>query len=252
MDDSVVRADLQALARARVLLGHQSVGRNVLAGVQALATESGVPLRILRIDGVPPDDRPGLFHSTIGKNGDPAGKCQAFAQLLARPERPSYDLAAMKFCYVDLTQGGPVNAADLLQQYASLVQQVRATRPDIRLMHITQPLRSDPPGLKTKLKRWLRRPTDEDADNVLRNAFNDGLRQRFAGEPLFDLAKVESTRSDGTRSSFVDHGRVVYTLAAQYTTDGGHLNPQAQRRVAAEFLHTLAASLRQEPAPATE
>ena len=74
VDMSAVRADLEAVSKARILMGHQSVGRNVIAGLQELAAEVGVPLRIEVIDGVPPDSEPGFFHSEIGRNGDPEGK----------------------------------------------------------------------------------------------------------------------------------------------------------------------------------
>lgn len=240
-----VRADLEVVARARILLGHQSVGRDILAGVDSLAKEAGVHVRIEQIDGLPADELPGLFHAAIGQNGDPDSKCEVFEHLLTRPERPAYDVAMMKLCYVDLGRGTPYEAASLLDRYSKVVGKLETQRPDVRLVHISLPLRADPPGKKTMLKRLLGRPTDEDADNALRNAYNDGLRQRFSGEPLFDLAEVESTRPDGSRSAFSTQGRTIYTLAREYTNDGGHLNPEARRRAAAEFLRTLASALQQ-------
>jgi len=243
VDVATVRADLAVVARARILLGHQSVGRDILAGVRTLAAEAGVPLRIVEIDGAPPDDLPGIFHSNIGRNGDPEGKCEVFLHLLDRPDRPRYDLAMMKFCYVDLSADAKLDAARLLERYAALVAGLTAARPDVPLLHVTMPLRADPPGWRTSLKRWLGRDAAEDADNALRNAFNTGLRSRFPGAPLFDLAEVESTRPDGSRSAFTRDGRAVYTLAPDYTTDGGHLNAAGQRRTAAALLHAVAASL---------
>jgi hypothetical protein len=239
---SAVKADLQAVSKARILLGHQSVGRNILIGLEALAAEVGVPLRIESINGVPPDSAPGLFHSEIGVNGDPAGKCEIFSSLLNRPERPLYDLAMMKFCYVDLQQGTPLDAAAMLDRYSALVDAIKRQRPDIRLVHITLPLRADPPGKKQMLMRLLGRST-EDANNALRNAFNDGIRQRFPSEPLFDLAVIESTLPDGSRSMFSRDGRPVYTLAREYTDDGGHLNELGRRRAAIAFVRTLASAL---------
>jgi hypothetical protein len=220
IDKAALQADLEVVSQARMLFGHQSVGRDLLAGLQELAVDAGVALRVEEIDGLPSDEGPGLFHSNIGENGDPDSKCEVFASLLTRRERPAYDMAMMKFCYVDLGRETTIEAAALLDRYARLVDQLREQRPDVGIMHISLPLRADPPGKKTFVKRLLGRPTEEDADNVLRNAFNDGLRKRFAGEAFFDLAAVESTLPDGTRSSFSRDGRTIHTLTQEYTTAG--------------------------------
>lgn len=243
MDMAAVRADLEALSKARVLMGHQSVGRNVIAGLQELATELNVPLRIVVIDGVPPDAEPGFFHSEIGKNGDPDGKCEVFSHLLNRPERPAYDLAMMKFCYADLRKGTPLSVEQMLDRYSRLVNSLKADRPDVRLVHISLPLKAEPRGRKTSIKRFFGMSADTDSDNMLRNAYNAGLREQVAAEPLFDLAAVESTRPDGTRSAFVRDGNIEYMLAAEYTDDGGHLNELGRRRAAIEFVRTLAEAL---------
>ncbi len=243
VDIAAVAADLQALGGARILLGHQSVGRNILAGVAALAAETGADLRIVEIDVLPPDPRPGLFHAPIGANGDPDSKCQMFQRLLERPERPAYDLAMMKFCYVDLGRDTPLEAQAMLERYAATIGALRLARPDVRIVHSTLPLRTAPAGWKATIKRVIGRPPEADADNALRSAFNDGLRARFAAEPIFDLARIESTRPDGNPSSIRVGGRLVPVLDAGYSNDGGHLNTVGQRRAAAEFLHTLAAAL---------
>lgn len=245
---SVITADmkvgLQMLAQARILLGHQSVGRNILAGVQSVANQAGVSLRVLEIDGTPPDSAPGLFHSAIGKNGDPNSKCESFEFLLNRPVEPPYDLVMMKFCYVDLDEGTPLTAEQLLDSYQAMVNRIRSLRPNVKIVHLTLPLRSDPKEWKTPIKRALGRSTYEDRGNVLRNAFNEGLRNRYRDEPIFDLAAIESTRPDGRRSSFKQDGRTVYTLAPEYTDDGGHLNQQGRQLVAAQFVRVVGEALK--------
>ena len=239
-----VRANLETVAAARVLLGHQSVGRNILAGVQTLSTEAGVPIRIVEVDGAPADDGPGLFHSNIGRNGDPGSKCEVFEHLLLRPERPQYDLAMMKFCYVDLQRDTAQEVEAMLARYDRVVERLAEQRPDVRLVHISLPLRTHGTGWRSKVKRIIGRDIPGDDDNVLRNAFNDGLRARYGDEPFFDLARLESTHADGSRSAFRSNGREIYTLAREYTSDGGHFNAAGQRVMAAEFLRTLARSLR--------
>ena len=240
---AALKSQLQSLAEARILLGHQSVGRDILAGLESLAREAAVPLRVLEIEGVPPDGGAGVFHSNVGKNGDPNSKCEVFAQLLNRPERPTYDLAAMKFCYADLRENTPLDPQQLVDRYSKLVEQAKALRPDIRIVHITLPLRSDPLEWKTPIKRLLGRSTYEDSANAFRNAYNDLLRTRFAGEPIFDLAGIQSTRANGERSAFSENGKTIYTLNSEYTYDGGHLNERGQRIVAAEFVRVFAQAL---------
>lgn len=244
------RADLRTIAQARMLFGHQSVGRDLLQGLQTLAKDADVNLHVVEIKQPSEAQGVGVFHSFVGTNGDPGGKCEAFAGLLlstAQPA-PAYDLAAIKFCYVDLGRESNTTPAKLLERYASLVHLLHTVRPDLRLMHVTMPLRADPTGWKTNLKRLIGRATDEDADNILRNEYNDGLRKKFAGEPLFDLAQIESTLPDGSRTSFSAAGRTIYRLAGEYTTDGGHLNDLGKRVVATGFAHTVAGILR-DPAP---
>jgi len=250
VDMGAVRADLEMVAKARILFVHQSVGRNILEGVQALAAEAGVPVRVQAIDALPPDKGPGIFHRDIGSNGDPQSKLDAFSALLERPERPAYDAALLKFCYLDLDRDAK-GSDGLLDRYLARTRDLQAARPDVRLVHASAPLRADPPGWKTRVKRWLGRETWEDADNLRRNAFNEGLRSRLGATPYFDIAGIESTLPDGTRSAFTAGGRTVYTLAQAYTSDGGHLNPQGSRRVAAAFVHVLADALRR-PQPRSE
>lgn len=244
VDIEQAKEHLTIVSGARILLGHQSVGRDVLAGLRSLAEETGVDLRIERINGVPPDDQPGLFHSEIGENGDPDGKCEAFAQLLTRPEQPKYDLAMMKFCYADLGRDPSIEVEGMLKRYTTLVSNLRQQRPDVELLHISLPLKAEPLGKKTRLKRLLGMEVSGDYANALRNEFNEGLRAQFSHEPFFDLAALESTYADGSRKTYSYEGETYYMLANEYTHDGGHLNPPAQRMAAAEFLRVLATTLR--------
>ena len=103
------------------------------------------------------------------------------------------------------------------------------------IVHITVPLTTVEPTTKAWIKSMLGRTTERDV-NVKRNDFNSLLRKTYsATDPIFDLAEVESTQSNGTRSYFTRDGEKIYTLAAEFTTDGGHLN-EAGRRGAAEAL----------------
>lgn len=243
VDMTEVREHLETVASARVLFGHQSVGRNILAGLSELAAETGVELRIEETNGAPSASGPGVFHSNIGKNGDYESKCVAFEHLLMHPDRPAYDIAMMKFCYADMGRGIDAEAAAMMTRYTALIDDLQTHRPDVEIVHATMPVRSKPGGWRNAVKRIIGREISQDSDNALRNAFNDLLRERYAGEPLFDIAVLESTLPNGRRASFKHNGRTVYTLAPEYTYDGGHLVPAAQRMAAAEFLKVVASVL---------
>ncbi|HET9315655.1 MAG TPA: hypothetical protein VFQ51_08700, partial [Vicinamibacteria bacterium] len=99
---SDVKADLAELARARVFFGHQSVGGNVLDGLTALAADNGVALRIVEAPAGVDDGQPGLVHTKVGTNAQPATKCDAFSSFLAQNPAAPWDAAVLKFCYADL------------------------------------------------------------------------------------------------------------------------------------------------------
>lgn len=238
-----LRGDLETIARARVFFGHQSVGRNILQGVVELADGAGVALPVVKLDDGATAASKGLIHAEIGRNNDPAGKIAAFANVLNRSGGNTYDLAILKFCYVDLSAEGTKDPLALVEQYQRMVSELRAAHPGLRIVHVTVPLRSDPLEWKTPLKRLLGRATYEDADNRLRDAYNTELRRRFAGDAVFDIAEVESTRPDGTRSGFADGRGTVHTLAREYTSDGGHLNPLGRQVAARAFVQAIAKAL---------
>lgn len=241
-DLTQIKNELETVARARILFTHQSVGRDILAGIQRWATETGTPLRIKPVASAA-EAAPGLYHAETGKNGDPESKCQAFQQLLEDDSHPGYDMALMKFCYLDLDQGTPMDAPTLIRRYRQMVNDIRSVRPETRLIHCTMPLRSDPQEWKTPVKRLLGRATYEDAGNRLRNLFNAECRKQHAATSLFDIAAAESTLPNGHHSGFTQDGILFHTLANRYTHDGGHLNKQGQLNIAREFIRVLSANL---------
>ena len=254
-----VRADLETLAQARVYFGHQSVGRNILQGVRALADEAGVALRIEEVANGAPPEGPGLFHTNIGENGAPDGKLEAFLANVATPSAdpapaPSvYDVALLKFCYVDLDDDSQEQSPQaLFDRYRKSVAGLGERQQGLTLIHATMPLTADPPGWKTTVKRWLGRPTWTDAANQKRNDYNRLLRSQFAPGETFDIARIEATHADGSISSFEAGGTTVETMAAEHTYDGGHLTDAAERHVAAAFLHTLAQAVRGREAAAAQ
>lgn len=237
---AALASDLALVRGQRVLFLHHSVGVNVLAGIQALDGEAGSGLRVLEL---PPDesipDGAGILHAGVGKNGDPASKIDGFAALL-RGRSFGPGLALMKLCYVDIDPRTDVGA--VFERYARTVEALRRELPDVRLAHVTTPLERRPTDLKSRVRRLLGLPVWVDASNAKRAEYNRRLLERFAADPVFDLAAAESTAEDGSRS--LDAG--VPSLRGEYTDDGGHLNARGQRHVAAAAIRFLAAAARGE------
>ena len=79
------------------------------------------------------------------------------------------------------------------------------------------------------------------AGNIKRNEFNDLVRKEYTGkEPVFDLAMVESTYSNGSRNRFKADGNAYSALVPEYSHDGRHLNETGRKKVAEQLLIFLA------------
>jgi hypothetical protein len=231
------RSDLARVAAARIFFGHQSVGMNILGGLKALAAEEGVALRIVE-SARGADLEPGtVAHAFIGKNGDPRGKLEAFEAAMAAFSGRDPDVALMKFCFVDFA--ADTDVAALFDRYQATMARLKAAHPRTVFVHLTVPLTTTGHGPRDFLKRLLGRTTSA-AVNARREAFSDLLRSRYGGrEPLFDLAREESTAPDGQRETGTWGGRPVPALVPAYTDDGGHLDAVGARRVATALVSML-------------
>ena len=77
--------------------------------------------------------------------------------------------------------------------------------------------------------------------NILRNEYNETLRKEYVNKgTLFDLAEIESTFPDGSRSTFKRNRKLHYSLVPEYTYDGSHLNEIGRKKVAEQLLIFLA------------
>lgn len=245
-----LHSDLEFLAGSRVFFGHQSVGENILDGIRDLAQKAGVALRVEAVEaGGEAPEGPGLFHARVGANLDPDSKIAAFSAALDRAGEPGYDLAVLKFCYVDLDdESREQQPQALFAHYLAGMSAIEKAHPQLRVLNSTMPLVAEPPGRKTRLKRLLGMSVETDAENVRRNEYNRLVRERYAGGSLFDIARVEATDVDGRPVVFEHSGQPMEMLVPGFTTDGGHLNQAGRERVAAVFIHRLAEALRERQA----
>lgn len=233
-----LRSDLQRLSRERIYFAHQSVGANILQGVEELAGEAGVPIRMIRADRVSDVPAASFGHTFIPENGAPLEKLENFRAALGSAP---VDLALLKFCYVDIT--GDTDVRALFARYRETLAELQRAHPRTIFVHVTAPLTTVQTGWKSLLKRLLGRAPYGVTENAKRDEYNRLLRAAYAGrEPVFDLARVESTAPDGTPVEVQWDGVPVPALAEAYTQDGGHLNAQGRRRAARELIAVLAAA----------
>lgn len=236
---SIPASRWQPLTQKRVLFGHQSVGSNILDGIKAICgLVPAIRLEIENADEKPAGASPRLAECSIGGNGDPASKIRAFEAAVRRAGSGGYDIAFMKFCYLDIRSG--TDTTRLFESYREEMARLRAEMPAMRLLHCTVPLTATRTGWKARLKRMFGGVPADDADNLARHRFNERMRAEYAAEgTLVDLAAAESTLPDGARVTWQTGEDRYECLAAAYTTDGGHLNAVGSRVVARAVLSRL-------------
>jgi hypothetical protein len=228
------------LAQKRVYFGHQSVGNNILSGIQDLMKEdSRIKLNIVETHDLEAFKTPLFAHSIIGKNMIPESKCNAFVDYMEKGLGGKVDIALFKFCFVDVTGATDVN--NLFNEYKKTVSRIKEKYPGTTLVHVTVPLMTVQTRIKARIKQIIGRPIGGYDDNAARGEYNDSLRREYEGkEPIFDLARVESTFPDGTRAVFRKEGKTYDTMVPDYTDDGGHLNEKGHKLAAEQFLLLLA------------
>jgi hypothetical protein len=225
---------LAAVSRLSVFFGHQSVGGNLVEGLERLSAREGVGLKL--VGG--PAAAGAFAHAAIGANGDPELKMKAFAQAVDGGPGAGAQVAMMKLCYVDFD--APVDPGKLFARYQETIAGLRARHPGTTFVHVTTPLTAAQGGWKPLVKKVLGKESSE-ARNARREQYNALMRSAYQGkEPLFDLAAVESTRPDGSRELASFAGKQVPMLVPAYTGDGGHLNAEGQDRAAAALVALLA------------
>lgn len=230
----------QKLAQKRIYFGHQSVGNNIIEGIEAVKRENPqIQLGIIKTYSLA-EIRPGIMgHSSIGKNTQPATKIDDFRRLIDKNGAGNVDIAFFKLCYVDI--GPNTDVEKLFDLYKKTMAALSKSNPGIAFVHVTSPWTSVQSGWKAFVKRIIGRPVDGYEDNMKRHAFNELMRSEYSGkQAIFDLAMIESTFPDGKGNLFTKDGKSYPYLIPEYTNDGGHLNEMGRRIVAEQLLIFLA------------
>lgn len=236
----ITRAQWIALAKKRIYFGHMSVGNGLMAGVREIMQERGnARLKIVESGSRAAFKPATLAHSGLGRNGDAISKIEAFRDMFDSGYGHGLDIALFKLCYVDIVADTDIKK--IFSHYKQTMDELQRKYPQVKFAHMTVPLRTVQTGWKAAVKKALYLPVRGYADNIRRNEYNEMLRREYgpAGR-LFDLAEIESTYQNGIRSKFISRNTVYYSLAADKTDDGGHLNSAGRKTAAEEFLKFLA------------
>jgi len=239
--DDIPVSSWQPLVEKRIFFGHQSVGNNIISGIENILNEnSNIHLNIIETK-TPKDFTAPIFgHFGVGENFDPLSKNKDFTSIIDDGIGEKADIAFYKYCYVDIKESADVEA--LFSSYRLNMSILQKAYPHVSFIHVTVPLTVvQSKGPRMWVKQVIGRKIGGYDDNIKRNEFNALMRSEYIGkEPIFDLALVESTFPDGRRMTFQKNGKVYYSLVPDYASDGRHLNEQGSKIVAEQLLILLA------------
>lgn len=231
---------LKRFSGTTIYFGHQSVGSNIMEGVKNLILRfPQIQLEVIELDD-PSLMKPGLFaHGSIGENWHPIKKIEDFESKMNAGLAKTVDIAFFKFCYIDMM--ADQDAVAVFEKYRETMARLREAYPDTRFVHVTIPLTVAQTGPKAVIKKLINRAPGGYLDNIKRNEYNRMLLATYEGkEPVFDLARVEATRPDGSIATFEWKGQSYYRLVPEYASDGRHLNETGRQHTAEKLLTLLA------------
>ena len=221
---------LEMLATRRIFFAHQSLGAELLEGVQSV-TGGMLALR----EGRSPAQfgSAGLVHTALGSKGTPDAMLAEFEGVLAAVGG-RVDFALFEFFSLDFDVRSDVDR--LFADYLATMARLRAKYPAVFFVHLTVPLTVVPRSGRL----YAAHAPGGVPENEGRNRFNMLLRTSRETHPLFDLAAHESTHADGTVCTF-DFGGIRFpALASEYAAGGQHLNAEGRRSLAEAMLIYLA------------
>lgn len=229
---------LQNLAAQKIYFGHQSVGYDIMNGIEDLkADDARLSFYLTESSDTSICMEDCFAHSKNGENRKPFSKIEAFTNTI-NSLPGTLDIAFFKFCYVDFT--ATTNVDSVFRAYVAAMDSLKAKYPTTRFVHVTAPLRAIQSGPKALVKKLMGKSLGHE-DNAARCRFNQLMRDCYQGkEPLFDLAMIGSTRPDEKVQAYLHKGETIFALSPQYTYDGGHLNEPASKLFGEQLLVFLA------------
>jgi len=239
LSEEEINSSVKAVANMRIFFGHQSVGKNILDGINDISEGLNNKINIVESRTTDDSSEPAFLHAGVGKNNDHLSKIVDFREIVKNGIGGKVDVAFFKFCYVDFDQTTDIEST--FNKYRETMKTLKENYPQTTFVHFTFPLVEARLGLKGYIKKIIGRYDTKREGNIKRNQFNTMLKAQYEGkEPVFDLAGIESTYPDGKKETFEKDGKTYYALAPLYTNDGGHLNKTGRKVVAEKLLYFLA------------
>jgi hypothetical protein len=199
-----------------VFFNHQSVGRNILQGLSALASQDQIRYSCAIISTPSAtwyDTNNGVGDFTIGSNLYPDTKVDGlYNYIVTRGYGNHVKVAMMKFCYADFQPWSTWTGQQVWNYYRPMMESLEAAYPHVTFV-------------------WWTCALHTSSGNHEHEEFNSRVRQycNANNKILFDLAAIECHDPNG---SLVLDASGHPALYSGYTTDGGHLNATGGQRVA--------------------
>jgi hypothetical protein len=229
--------NINALKSKKIFFGHASVGYNIVNGIEDVKATNKrfVEINIRELKDSDEVVAPGIYHSVNGENGFPKSKIDGFKNFLEEKGLGNkLDIAFFKFCYVDFDRDS--NVKEIFDYYSKSIDELKKEFPKLKILHVTTPLYAHAWGVKGFIRNLIK----GDVSNIKRNEFNKLMISKYKDiDPIYDLAKIESTLQDGSRVTFRYKGDLYFSLAKQYSMDGGHLNEFGRYYAAKDLLYIL-------------
>jgi hypothetical protein len=229
---------LNDVSKMIVVFGHQSVGNNILDGIATWEKESGVSLNRQSTRDMSGMGSPAFMDFNVGQNGNPQSKIDDFVSVVETIPSAQSPIAFFKFCYVDMVEGTDVD--EVFEYYKERMLYLKENYSHVRIVLVTVPLTSIQTRWKAAIKKVLSREPSGYLENIKRQEINERIINELAGDfSVFDLALVESTLPDGSRSTYKYDGAEYPCMPETYTYDNGHLNDYGAKMAAFNLLAFL-------------
>jgi len=227
----------------KVYFGHQSVGYNILDGVEQWQNETGIVLSKSFTRDFSSGAETSIVHFRVGENGEPHAKIDDFVALVSQIPEEEKSIAFFKFCFADFNEDTDVD--ELFAYFSEKMLYLKDKHTNIKFVITTIPAMAVQKGWRALAKKILGRAPYGYSQNISISEFNQKVLSEFKGIlPVFDLAGIEVTRPDGTMETFRHKGKDYPCMPDYYASDYGHLNDFGARTVSYNLLAFLAEELK--------
>lgn len=218
----------QKLEKKKIFFGHQSVGYNIIKGIERdLGKDS--PVHVINSKNPAEFIGPGLYHAPIGQNVFPKSKIDEFVALMDGGLAEKTDIAGFKFCYADIRVESDIK--EIFKDYTSQMDYLIKKYPQVTFIHFTVPILVKPTGIKGIVKKLFY------DHNIKRNAFSRMLLDYYGPDRIFNIAAYEASYPDGKLNTYAN-GRMA--MVTSYSDDGEHINDSQSNIIGEQFLVFLA------------